>query len=52
MHALADLTAAMRADILQEIGMDGGDVLGAIRRNSRRMEALDDIEAGSGVPHG
>lgn len=44
MHALADLTAAMRADILEEIGVDGDDdVLDAIRRNSRRMEALDDL---------
>ncbi|GGY54047.1 hypothetical protein [Parvularcula lutaonensis] len=44
MQALADLTAAMRTDILQEIGIDGeGDMLDAIRRNSRRMEALDDL---------
>lgn len=44
MHAVADLTAAMRGDILQEAGLEGGsDVVEAIRRNSRRVEALDDL---------
>ncbi|GAB4532289.1 MAG: hypothetical protein Tsb0024_01170 [Ruegeria sp.] len=46
MHALADLTIAMRQDILQEVGLTGqAEALGAIRRNSRRMETLDDLDS-------
>lgn len=51
MEALAELTAAMRTDILAEVGLEGAaEALQAIRRNSRRMEQLDDIkETGNGA---
>ena len=49
MDSVADLTSAMREDILPEIDREGGgEILDAIRRNSRRMEALDDLEAAPG----
>ncbi|GIX30691.1 MAG: hypothetical protein KatS3mg124_1163 [Porticoccaceae bacterium] len=44
MAALADLTAAMREDILAEVGLgETAATLSAIRRNAARMEALDDL---------
>ncbi|GAB6164025.1 hypothetical protein JCM19992_00250 [Thermostilla marina] len=43
MAALADMTAAMRKDMLEEIGMDDdATTLVTIRGNSERMEQLDD----------
>ena len=43
MSALADLTAAMRGDILEEAGLAEPATLLAIRRNAARMEELDDL---------
>lgn len=46
MHTLADLTIAMRQDILQEVDLTGqAEALGAIQRNSRWMETLDDLDS-------
>jgi hypothetical protein len=43
MSALADRTAAMRGDILEEAGLAEPATLLAIRRNAARMEELDDL---------
>lgn len=46
MQSLANMTAEMRRDFLQEDEPGQiADDLGLIQRNSRRMEQLDDIEA-------
>jgi hypothetical protein len=49
MHSVADLTAAMRCDMIQNTAPTSTKAAEAIRRNSRRMERLDDLsfEAGS-----
>lgn len=45
MHAVAELTIGMRCDMLDEIGSsDKGDAQELIRRNSRQMERLDDLD--------
>jgi hypothetical protein len=44
MSELAELTAAMREDILAEVGLeDAAKALAAIRRNAARMEELEDL---------
>ncbi|MEZ5653883.1 MAG: hypothetical protein R3E87_25395 [Burkholderiaceae bacterium] len=45
MHAIAEVTVAMRADMLSEIGTEiDADVREAILSNSRGMERIDDLE--------
>ena len=46
MHAIAEVTIAMRADVLSEIGGEIDDtVRDAILANSRGMERIDDLES-------
>ena len=52
MHAIAEVTVAMRADMLSEIGDKiDEEVRKAILSNSRRMERIDDLET-VGTPGG
>ncbi|WP_120252574.1 hypothetical protein [Sphingobium sp. YG1] len=45
MHAVAELTLGMRCDMLDEIGSAKNDTAQElIRRNSRQMERLDDLD--------
>ncbi len=45
MHAVAELTIGMRCDMLDEIGSaEKGAAQELIRRNSRQMERLDDLD--------
>ncbi|RJX70552.1 hypothetical protein D6858_02150 [Tsuneonella suprasediminis] len=45
MHAVAELTLGMRSDMLDEIGSAKNDTAQElIRRNSRQMERLDDLD--------
>ena len=45
MASLAEVTFAMRQDLLQEIGLqENAESLKSVRLNSKRMEQLDDLE--------
>lgn len=43
MQSVADLTTAMRSDVLQNTALTSTNAASAIRQNSRRMEQLDDL---------
>jgi len=43
MQSVADLTSAMRSDVLHNMPPTSMDTASAIRRNSSRMEQLDDL---------
>lgn len=43
MQSVADLTSAMRSDVLHNVPPTSMDIASAIRRNSSRMEQLDDL---------
>ena len=43
MQSVADLTTAMRSDVLQNTALTSTNAASAIRRNSTRMEKLDDL---------
>ena len=43
MQSVADLTMAMRSDVLQNTALASTNAASAIRQNSRRMEQLDDL---------
>ena len=43
MQSVADLTTAMRSDVLQNTALTSTNAASAIRHNSRRMEQLDDL---------
>lgn len=49
MQSVADLTMAMRSDILQNTALTSTNAASAIRQNSRRMEQLDDLDFEAGV---
>ena len=44
MNAVADLTIAMRSDVLYAAAFPSQNTERAVRLNSRRMEKLDDLE--------
>lgn len=44
MQSVADLTTAMRSDVLQNMPLTSTNTASAIRRNSQRMEQLDDLD--------
>lgn len=44
MNAVADLTIAMRSDVLHAAAFPSQNIERAVRLNSRRMEKLDDLE--------
>ena len=44
MNAVADLTIAMRSDVLHAAAFPSQNTERAVRLNSRRMEKLDDLE--------
>lgn len=50
MHSVADLTTAMRSDVVQNTAPTSTRAAEAIRRNSRRMEQLDDLRFEAGSP--
>lgn len=43
MQSVADLTTAMRSDVLQNTALTSTNAASTIRRNSTRMEKLDDL---------
>ena len=49
MQSVADLTMAMRSDVLQNTALASTNAASAIRQNSRRMEQLDDLNFEAGV---
>lgn len=49
MQSVADLTTAMRSDVLQNTALTSTNAASAIRQNSRRMEQLDDLNFEAGV---
>lgn len=49
MQSVADLTTAMRSDVLQNTALASTNAASAIRQNSRRMEQLDDLNFEAGV---
>ena len=44
MQSVADLATAMRSDVLQNMPLTSTNTASAIRRNSQRMEQLDDLD--------